>query len=426
MWQLTWKGAGVVFGGIFSFVVFGGVLSAPGTIYACTSVCISETCSDGTTNGSCCRTSEPGNDACSCTPDPLPGCPAPSPCHPSMGVDCSSSAGVNACGMYGNGTIQCDGSCDAVAPPDSLCPSCVSNQGSSCTSAQNSCGMTYSGTIQCDGSCDVAPPSDTLCSTEFMINASAGPGGSISPSGTIAVFSGGSQLFNFIPISGFRVDTVFVDGVDMGVTAESFQLNNVLSNHTVMVVFESTSTTSCGNGIVEPGETCDNGASSNGVCPASCSASCTDNTCASAQALNICPDGATILTRGTQPLKAWYTSAGTNFISCSDTTGAIDRTLSVQWTSSNPERASVNSSGVVTAGAISNTSVLITANYPLRSVSDTATINILAPPCDETRTCDAAAANRCSGDAFTIAGVCGRINCVGTRSCDYNWKEVSP
>ncbi len=32
----------------------------------------------------------------------------------------------------------------------------------------------------------------------------------------------------------------------------------------------------------------------------------------------------------------------------------------------------------------------------------------------------------CTGQAFTDANKCGTNNCEGTRSCDYNWKEVAP
>ncbi len=45
-----------------------------------------------------------------CTPPP-----------PNFGQVCGPSA-PNSCGQTGNGTIQCDGSCNAVTPPDSDCP----------------------------------------------------------------------------------------------------------------------------------------------------------------------------------------------------------------------------------------------------------------------------------------------------------------
>lgn len=372
---------------------------------------------------SCCSVSDGCNPTC--TPDlpPAPICPPERTCVINEGRSCDV---INSCYMPGFGTIQCDGSCDAVAPSDSLCGgSCDPDQGRSCESP-NICGMSNRGTTQCDGSCSATPPSDALCSTHTII-ASAGPGGSISPSGTITVVDGGNQLFNIVPRSGFRVGSVIFDGGNVGVFTGSYWLNNVRSDHTIVVNFVPTSGAFCGNGTVESGEQCDNGASSNGTCPASCSALCTRNTCAPTAALNICPDGATISTSGPpQPLTAWYTHSGDNFISCSDTTGATNRTNLATWSSSDPAKASVSNSGVrgVVTGLVSGSSVLITANYS--STSDTVAVNVLEPPCVETKTCDAAAANRCSDDAFTIAGVCGQIDCVGIRSCDYNWKEVTP
>jgi len=66
--------------------------------------------------------------------------------------------------MRNSGTVQCNGSCSASTPSNSLCGgTCVSNQGSSCTSSSNSCGMTNSGTVQCNGSCSASTPSENLC-----------------------------------------------------------------------------------------------------------------------------------------------------------------------------------------------------------------------------------------------------------------------
>jgi hypothetical protein len=40
---------------------------------------------------------------------------------------------------------------------------CSPNEGDPCQSASNSCGMRNDGTIQCDGSCSASPPPDSLC-----------------------------------------------------------------------------------------------------------------------------------------------------------------------------------------------------------------------------------------------------------------------
>ena len=48
----------------------------------------------------------------------------------------------------------------------------------------------------------------------FTITASAGAGGTISPTGTVAVGRGGSQTFTITPNAGYRIATVLVDGVN--------------------------------------------------------------------------------------------------------------------------------------------------------------------------------------------------------------------
>lgn len=113
--------------------------------------------------------------------------PDPPSCVPTQGTACTS--GSNSCGMTGSGSIQCDGSCSATTPSDSLCPpppppsptcadfgmtgtypscspSCTpdsSCQANTCTttSCSDSCGNTYPGT-KTTGSCAVCTP-DSSC-----------------------------------------------------------------------------------------------------------------------------------------------------------------------------------------------------------------------------------------------------------------------
>ena len=47
----------------------------------------------------------------------------------------------------------------------------------------------------------------------FNITASAGAGGSISPSGAVGVNPGASQAFTIAPSTGYHVSSVFADGV---------------------------------------------------------------------------------------------------------------------------------------------------------------------------------------------------------------------
>ena len=71
---------------------------------------------------------------------------------------------------------------------------------------------------------------------EFTIIATAGPNGSISPSGTITVSPGDDQSFTIEPDEGYQIADVIVDGVSMG-PIDSYTFFNVSANHTIHVVF---------------------------------------------------------------------------------------------------------------------------------------------------------------------------------------------
>jgi hypothetical protein len=74
----------------------------------------------------------------------------------------------------------------------------------------------------------------------FTITASAGSGGSISPSGTITVNSGASQSLTITASSGFKVSSVTVDGASQGAIT-SYTFSNVQANHTISATFASSS-----------------------------------------------------------------------------------------------------------------------------------------------------------------------------------------
>ncbi|MCX6877371.1 MAG: hypothetical protein NTW21_26715 [Verrucomicrobia bacterium] len=93
----------------------------------------------------------------------------------------------------------------------------------------------------------------------YIITASAGDHGSISPSGTAEVVAGNDQAFTFAPSSGYMVDTVRVDGVSVGRT-NSYTFTNVQANHTISVAFKVlvayTITATAGpNGSISPAGT---------------------------------------------------------------------------------------------------------------------------------------------------------------------------
>ena len=85
--------------------------------------------------------------------------------------------------------------------------------------------------------CKVTVAEDAPQPTEkFAITATAGAGGTISPSGNVSVEKGKSQTFNFIPNYGYLVSEVVVDGVNKGIST-SYTFTNVTAAHTIIVKF---------------------------------------------------------------------------------------------------------------------------------------------------------------------------------------------
>jgi len=70
----------------------------------------------------------------------------------------------------------------------------------------------------------------------YTITATAGPGGSISPEGEVAVDQGRSATFTFTPDSGYSVEELLVDG-EAGSLSASYTFSNVSRNHTIEVNF---------------------------------------------------------------------------------------------------------------------------------------------------------------------------------------------
>lgn len=70
----------------------------------------------------------------------------------------------------------------------------------------------------------------------YTIEATAGAGGSISPSGSVSVREGGDQTFTITPDKGYAVSTVKIDGKSIG-AVKSYTFENVSRTHTIEVVF---------------------------------------------------------------------------------------------------------------------------------------------------------------------------------------------
>ena len=70
----------------------------------------------------------------------------------------------------------------------------------------------------------------------FTITASAGPNGSISPSGDVIVNEGLDQSFTITPDTGYQIDDVLVDENSVG-TVSSYTFTNVIQNHSISATF---------------------------------------------------------------------------------------------------------------------------------------------------------------------------------------------
>ena len=70
----------------------------------------------------------------------------------------------------------------------------------------------------------------------YTITASAGAGGVIDPSGSVAADHGSSHTFTITPNSGYSVSQVTVDGVNQG-AIPSYTFSNVTANHTITATF---------------------------------------------------------------------------------------------------------------------------------------------------------------------------------------------
>lgn len=70
----------------------------------------------------------------------------------------------------------------------------------------------------------------------FIIDSSAGPNGTISPSGRGSVLGGTNQRFTIIPAAGYRVADLLVDGASVG-SLTSYTFLNVRAVHTVSATF---------------------------------------------------------------------------------------------------------------------------------------------------------------------------------------------
>lgn len=85
----------------------------------------------------------------------------------------------------------------------------------------------------------------TPVKTAYVITATAGANGGISPSGAVTVNSGASQSFTITPNSGYAIQDVTVDGSTVGAVS-TYTFPNVTGPHTITASFTPT----CGGVMV--------------------------------------------------------------------------------------------------------------------------------------------------------------------------------
>ena len=78
--------------------------------------------------------------------------------------------------------------------------------------------------------------SATFVKKTFNISASAGTGGKISPAGNTSVSYGDDKTFTITPNTGYKIESVIVDGVNKGAVG-SYTFNDVTKAHTITATF---------------------------------------------------------------------------------------------------------------------------------------------------------------------------------------------
>jgi hypothetical protein len=77
----------------------------------------------------------------------------------------------------------------------------------------------------------------TFTKKTYTITATAGTGGSISPSGNVKVDYGADKTFTITPNTGYQVLDVKVNNVSKGAIT-TYTFTNVTANHTISATFK--------------------------------------------------------------------------------------------------------------------------------------------------------------------------------------------
>lgn len=111
---------------------------------------------------------------------------------------------------------------------------------------------TKSFTIVIDSAAPYIPPAPAL----HTINASAGNGGTISPSGSITVQKGGILIFTITPNKDYAISSITVDGIDKGAVS-AYTFSSINADHTIIATFVYVGDSAGGSKDDTPDETKD-------------------------------------------------------------------------------------------------------------------------------------------------------------------------
>jgi hypothetical protein len=145
-----------------------------------------------------------------------------------------SSAGTGVVTSAPDG-ISCGASCSAIYNSGTMVTLTASPSASSDFAGWSGGGCSGTGTCVLPMSASTSVDAAFNLKT-FTLTASAGAGGSISPSGALGAVYGGSQTFIITPDPAYFVEDVLVDGLSVGAVT-SYTFTGITASHTITASF---------------------------------------------------------------------------------------------------------------------------------------------------------------------------------------------
>ena len=133
------------------------------------------------------------------------------------------------------GGINCGTACTATYSPGSVVTLTAAPAGGSTFMGWSGGGCAGTGTCSLSMNGNIAVTA-TFGINTYSITATAGAGGTISPSGTVTVNSGTSKTFTIAPSAGYSIGDVKVDGTSVGAVT-TYTFSNVTANHVIAATF---------------------------------------------------------------------------------------------------------------------------------------------------------------------------------------------